>query len=104
MPQTTTRSYNPYTIDREAGGDRLIVMKSGAEFGTADDVKDAANLAAQDAIAGYPEVCPDLMIEVAAEMGAELANVIRTDGFEARLAAWFAKDWKQPEPDRLPAP
>jgi hypothetical protein len=94
---------NPYSIDRGADGDRIVVMCKGAEFATAATVEEAAIRCAEDAIAGYPEVTSDIMYDVVAECGQMLGNVVHMTWFKQALAEAIMGDWPElpPVPGRV---
>jgi len=95
---------NPYTIDCEAGGDRIILMCHGTELAVVDTVDEAAAKAAADMIAGYPESSHHILYDVAVENGQMLGNVIHMRWFRETLAENIAGDWPSVTPMVTPTP
>jgi len=81
-----------YSTTESASGD-LIVLYRGAEVGTAADLEEAAVIAAEDAIAGWPEVCQDILVDVAYDMNENVANVIHDEEFAHQVAQYIARRW-----------
>ena len=86
-------TYNPYTIDREADGDMIIVMCNGAELAAVDTIEEASIKAAVNMISGYPEIVYDMLHDVAVNRGQMLDNVVHMQWFRDALAEEIAGDW-----------
>ncbi len=90
-----------YTITEAVDGG-YILCRNGYEVGLAADAEQAGQLAARDAIDGYPEIAPDFMHDVALDRGLGLADAVRQDWFEAALSEEIMAGW--PQAAASPAP
>jgi hypothetical protein len=80
----------------------LIVLCRGSEIGTADDLEEAASIAAADAIAAWPEATPDFLHDVADEMNEDLANVVGKTEFKDNLTQYIGRRWTEAAPAPKP--
>jgi hypothetical protein len=85
------KTYNPYSISDIAGGGGYILLRNGAEIGTAESLLAAALKAADDAISGYPEVTLDIMHDPLD--GQILGNVIGMSWYREALADEIVANW-----------
>ncbi len=94
-------AFNPYAVDLVAGETgSYLVMCRGAEVGVAPGLDEAADMAAADAMAGYPHAGLDLLGEAAARTGRPLVAVVGTPVLFKELSALIAEGWEV----RFPAP
>jgi hypothetical protein len=92
-----SHNFIPYTIDKVAGEDSLILMRNGYEIGTAKTKEDASLLAAQDALDAYPECHLDFIEDMAAEYNIPLKSCVQAPWFKCALADRFEKLMDIPE-------
>jgi hypothetical protein len=84
--------FNPYSIDTVAGTtDEFLVIWRGAKVGVASSLDEAADLAAADAVAGYPHVGMGLLEKAAERVGRPLTEVVKADRFWKELASLIAE-------------
>ncbi|GJD90888.1 hypothetical protein BHAOGJBA_4432 [Methylobacterium hispanicum] len=83
-----------YTIERLPDG-RVDVLCDGESIGTADVPEKAAGIAAADALSEDRDDYPDVVYDMAAEIGQMVGNVRHLRFFREAVAEAIAAEWPE---------
>lgn len=83
-----------YTIERLPDG-RVDVLCDGERIGTADEPGKAPRIAAADALSDDRDEYPDVVYDVAAEIGQMVGNVKHLRFFREAVAEAIAAEWPE---------
>lgn len=92
-------SYVKYTTTPAVSG-KIIVLCNGNEIGAADDLTEAAEVAASDVVSGWPEVSPDFLSDLSDEI--DFSSHVDRDALKASLVGYFERLWNAHTPVRTP--